>query len=120
MNWTLALPEIVLAVVGMATLVFGVLRKQQDTHAAVHHVHHWRISDHRSAGADADDRVRLQRPVVADPFSAFNQILILIGAALCSILALDWNRSQGIARFEFPVLVLFATVGMMIMASAAT
>ena len=48
----------------------------------------------------------------------FNQLLILSGAALCSILALDWNRSQGIARFEFPVLMLFSTIGMMIMASA--
>ena len=35
------------------------------------------------------------------------------------ILSLDWNRAQGIARFEFPVLMLFSTVGMMIMASAA-
>ena len=26
MNWTLALPEIVLACVGMATLIFGVLK----------------------------------------------------------------------------------------------
>ena len=56
---------------------------------------------------------------VADPFSAFNQILIISGAALSSILALDWNRAQGIARFEFPVLMLFSTVGMMIMASAS-
>ena len=31
MNWTLALPEIVLACIGMATLVFGVLRKQDST-----------------------------------------------------------------------------------------
>ena len=46
-------------------------------------------------------------------------MLILAGAALSLILALDWNRSQGIARFEYPVLVLFATVGMMVMASAS-
>jgi NADH-quinone oxidoreductase subunit N len=56
---------------------------------------------------------------VADPFSAFNQILILSGAAITLILALDWNRVQGIGRFEFPVLVLFSTVGMLIMASAS-
>ena len=31
MNWTLALPEIVLACIGMAILVFGVLRKQDTT-----------------------------------------------------------------------------------------
>ncbi len=56
---------------------------------------------------------------VADPFSAFNQILIISGAALSTIMALDWNRTQGIARFEFPVLMLFSTVGMMIMAGAS-
>ena len=31
MNWTLAIPEIVLACVGMGTMVFGVLRKQDST-----------------------------------------------------------------------------------------
>ena len=31
MNWTLALPEIVLACLGMAILIFGVLRKQDST-----------------------------------------------------------------------------------------
>ncbi len=30
MNWQLAWPEIVLAVCGMAILIFGVLRKKQD------------------------------------------------------------------------------------------
>ncbi len=31
MNWTIAVPEIVLACIGMAILVFGVLRKQDCT-----------------------------------------------------------------------------------------
>ena len=31
MNWIIALPEIVLACIGMAILVFGVLRKQDST-----------------------------------------------------------------------------------------
>ncbi len=56
--------------------------------------------------------------LVADPFSAFNQILILAGAAMSTILALGWNRAQNIARFEFPVLMLFSTIGMMLMAGA--
>jgi len=56
---------------------------------------------------------------VSDAFATFNKELILVGSALALILALDWNRSQGIARFEYPVLVLFATVGMMIMVSAS-
>jgi len=35
------------------------------------------------------------------------------------IVALDYNRSEGLNRFEFPVLVLLSTVGMMVMASAS-
>ena len=33
-------------------------------------------------------------------------------------MALRYNEEQGIARFEFPVLVLLATIGMMLMISA--
>jgi NADH-quinone oxidoreductase subunit N len=119
MNWTLALPEIVLAIVGMATLVFGVLRKHHDTTLLCTM---FTIGGFLIAGLLVLTRTAgfgFNGQYVADPFSAFNQVLILSGAALSSILALDWNRSQGIARFEFPVLMLFCTIGMMIMASAA-
>jgi NADH-quinone oxidoreductase subunit N len=56
---------------------------------------------------------------VADAFSRFTQVIILAGAALAIILSLDFNRQEeGLARFEFPVLILFATIGMMIMVAA--
>ena len=55
---------------------------------------------------------------VTDGFGAFMKILVLIGSALSVLLALDYNERQGIARFEFPVLVLLATTGMMMMISA--
>ena len=118
MNWTIVLPELVLACVGMATLIFGVLRKGQDSTLLCTM---FAIGGFLIAGMLVLTRtggVGFNGQFVADPFSAFNQILILSGAALASILALDWNRAQGIARFEFPVLMLFSTVGMMIMASA--
>ncbi|HEY4045101.1 MAG TPA: NADH-quinone oxidoreductase subunit NuoN [Rhodopila sp.] len=118
MNWTLALPEIVLSCIGMAILVFGVLRKQDSTLLSTM----FTIGGFLIAGLLVLTRTSgfgFHGQFVADPFSAFNQILILSGAALSSILALDWNRTQGIARFEFPVLMLFSTVGMMIMAGAS-
>jgi NADH-quinone oxidoreductase subunit N len=118
MNWTLALPEIVLACIGMATLVFGVLRKQDSTLLCTM----FTIGGFLIAGLLVLTRTNgfgFNGQFVADPFSAFNQILILAGAALSSILALDWNRAQGIGRFEFPVLMLFSTIGMMIMAGAS-
>lgn len=118
MNWTLAIPEIVLACVGMGTMVFGVLRKQDSTLLCTMFVNFGFLI----TGLLVLTRTNgfgFHGQFVTDPFSAFNQILILSGAALSSILALDWNRQQGLSRFEFPVLMLFSTVGMMIMASAS-
>ena len=118
MNWTLAVPEIVLACLGMAILIFGVLRKQDSTLlATMFTIGAFLITGFlvvtRAAGTGFHGQF------VTDAFATFNKELILLGGALSLILSLDWNRTQGIARFEYPVLVLFATVGMMIMASAS-
>ncbi len=43
---------------------------------------------------------------------------MLVASALAIIASLDYNEHENLRRFEFPVLVLFATVGMMLMASA--
>ncbi len=118
MNWTIALPEIVLSCIGMATLIFGVLRKQDSTLPCSM----FTIGGFLIAGLLVLTRTNgfgFHGQFVTDPFSAFNQILILSGAALSTVLALDWNRAEGIGRFELPVLMLFSTVGMMIMASAS-
>jgi NADH-quinone oxidoreductase subunit N len=118
MNWTLALPELVLTCCGMAILVFGVLRKQDSTMLATM----FTIGSFVIVGMLVETRISgfgFNGQFVSDAFATFNKELILLGGALALILALDWNRTQGIARFEYPVLVLFATVGMMIMVSAS-
>ncbi|PPQ35140.1 NADH-quinone oxidoreductase subunit NuoN [Rhodopila globiformis] len=117
-NWTLALPEIVLAVLGLGILLVGVLRKQDSTLLCTMFTLGALLITAllvltRSTG------FAFHGQMVKDAFSGFNQILILSGAALSIILALDWNRAQGIARFEFPVLILFSSVGMMVMAAAS-
>jgi NADH-quinone oxidoreductase subunit N len=55
---------------------------------------------------------------VADHFALFMKLLVLGGSALSLIMSLDYAEREGMARFEFPVLVLFATLGMMMMVSA--
>jgi NADH-quinone oxidoreductase subunit N len=118
MNWTLAVPELTLSVCGLGILVFGVLRRQDST----------LLCTMLTLGAILLTAVlMLTTPVghgfngqfVVDPFSAFMKVLILAGSAMAIIVALDYNAREGINRFEFPVLVLFCTVGMMIMASAS-
>jgi len=118
MNWTLAVPELVLTCGGMAILIFGVLRRQDSTLPATMLT----IGAFLLTGMLVATRISgygFNGQFVTDAFATFNKELILLGGALALILSLDWNRSQGIARFEYPVLVLFATVGMMVMASAS-
>src|ERR1700761_4450850 len=55
---------------------------------------------------------------VVDGFGAFSKMLVLIGSAGSLILAIRFNDREGIARPEYAVLVLIATVGMMAMISA--
>jgi NADH-quinone oxidoreductase subunit N len=53
-----------------------------------------------------------------DAFGVFMKSLVLIGSMTALVLSLDYFEREGVARFEFPVLVVFATVGMLIMVSA--
>jgi NADH-quinone oxidoreductase subunit N len=56
---------------------------------------------------------------VTDGFATFMKALVLLGAGLGLVLSLDHNRREDMERFEFPILVLFATIGMMLMISAS-
>ena len=62
--------------------------------------------------------VSLYGMFVTDGFGAMMKILVLIGSALAIMLSLRYNDHEKIARPEFPVLVLLATTGMMMMISA--
>jgi NADH-quinone oxidoreductase subunit N len=51
-------------------------------------------------------------------FSRYADLLVLLGAIAALILSLDYNQREDIARFEFPVLIIFAVLGMIVMVSA--
>ena len=55
---------------------------------------------------------------VADAFADFMKIFILAGAALTIVMSLKYIEREEMARFEIPILMLFATLGMMMMVSA--
>jgi NADH-quinone oxidoreductase subunit N len=118
MNWTLALPEIVLACCGMAILIAGVLQKRETFH----------LSSMLTVGAfllaamlviAGADGLGYHGQFTADSFGSFVKLLVLAASTLAIIASLDYNEHANLRRFEFPVLVLFATVGMMVMASAS-
>jgi NADH-quinone oxidoreductase subunit N len=56
--------------------------------------------------------------VMVDDFARFMKVLILIGSALAIILSFDFLRAAHVLKFEYPVLIMLCTVGMMLMASS--
>ena len=55
---------------------------------------------------------------VSDDFAVFMKLLVILGSFLTLIMSQSYIRRENMARFEYPILVLFATVGMMMMISA--
>src|SRR3546814_17375434 len=55
---------------------------------------------------------------IADAFGDFMKLLVLAGSAVSLVMALRYIEREDMARFEFSVLILLATVGMMMMISA--
>jgi NADH-quinone oxidoreductase subunit N len=55
---------------------------------------------------------------VDDAFSRFLKVLTLIGAMVSILLSVDWLQRNGLEKFEYPVLILLSTLGMMLLISA--
>jgi NADH-quinone oxidoreductase subunit N len=53
-----------------------------------------------------------------DGFARFAKLMILLSAAAVLLLGQDYMERRGILRFEYPLLVTLAVVGMMVMVSA--
>jgi NADH-quinone oxidoreductase subunit N len=117
MNWILALPELVLGLAGLAILGIGVLPKRNTFFAcSMAVVGAFLLTAVLVLGAPEGTGFGGQ--IVSDAFSRFTRVLILLGAAAGVALSLDYNARSGLDRFEYPVLLLFATLGMLIMVAA--
>jgi NADH-quinone oxidoreductase subunit N len=112
-------PEVVLAAGALVLLLIGVFRGDRSLRGL-------------SAGAVilfalAGGAVLIGSPArvlawnelyVADSFSAFLKVLILGGAAASVLLAIPYLERVRANRFEYPVLIVLATLGMAVMVSA--
>jgi len=114
-----ALPEIIVIAGAMALLMFGAFSGEQSARTvswlAVAVLILALIVSQLGGG---ERRLAFYGMFVTEAFALFMKALVLIGSAVTILLAMHYNEDQGIARFEFPVLVLLSTVGMMAMISA--
>ena len=116
---TAALPEVFLACAGMALLMLGVFRGEGSL----------RLVLTLSVVAIAIAAALLILPArpaaiafgglfVTDGFGDFMKLLVLIGSAVTMVMSLSFVEREQMARFEIPILMLFATLGMLMMISA--
>jgi len=55
---------------------------------------------------------------IQDDFARYMKVLVLVGSALALVLSVSSAADNGLAKFEYSVLIILATLGMMIMVSA--
>ncbi|HEY4274138.1 MAG TPA: NADH-quinone oxidoreductase subunit NuoN [Rhizomicrobium sp.] len=115
----LLLPELILALGAMALLLAGAIGGEKTAPA----ISLGAIALFVAAGAAViwlvpEQGIAFHGAFIADGFARFAKILILAGAALSILLADEFFSARAMARFELPVLMVLATLGMMLMVSA--
>jgi len=139
------LPEIVVALGAMALLMVGAMLEPQPKlaahapappygsakHAAHDHTAHrhgeaigwlailvFAAALYLVATGPGRTLTLFDRGFISDGFARFMKVLILIGAAASLMLSFDELKRNKVMQFEYPVLVMLATIGMMVMVSA--
>ncbi len=113
------LPELILAIGAMALLLTGAIGGDK-TGPVISWGAIGLVAASGVAVVTGSDAVAFHDAFVSDGFARFAKVLILLGAALSILLAEEFFARIKLARFELPVLMLIATLGMMLMVSSAS
>ena len=120
LNLLPALPELIMAVGGMVLLMLGVFQgdksfRQVSNLSILLLLLSMVVMINQVGGAR---EVIFGGMFVTDAFAVFAKTLVYIGSAVAILISGKYLSEHGIAKFEYPILVLFATLGMLIMISA--
>jgi NADH-quinone oxidoreductase subunit N len=118
-NLAVVAPEIALAVAAMAILMWGAYSPREVGGPAL-----WltalllAITGLWVGFQPEGTRLAFEGAFVSDGFARFAKVLILLTAAAGLALSGEYLRKASLLKFEYPVLVILACVGMMTMVSA--
>ena len=114
------LPEIILSVYAMLALVGAVYTAKDElattlcwlTSILFAIVAFWISSDSASA------QTAFKGMFIDDGFARFAKVVILLSAAAVLVMSVDYMRRRDLMKFEYPILIVLAVVGMMMMVSS--
>jgi len=114
------LPEIVLGLGAMALLMFGVYRGER----SVRTVDYASVALLIIAGLivlalPAGKLVTFDGSFVVDDFARFLKVLAVIGSAAAILMSMDHAERERQQRFEYSILIVLSTLGMLMLISAA-
>ena len=112
------LPELVLAIGALALLLIGVFGGERSGQLVSTLAILLIIAAALALGFKAEDGTTFSGAFVLDPFARFMKLLVLIGAGFAIVMSVGYARREKFDRFEYPVLIVLATLGMMVMVSA--
>ena len=115
-----ALPEVILAVGAIVLLLIGAFRGKT-TDGPMSEIAVAILGAALLAivlGGAKSDGIAFDDAFIADRFGDFMKVLSLIGSIVTLLMAGDFFRRAGVDKFEFPILIVLATLGMMILISA--
>lgn len=119
-NLYVALPEIFLAIAAMALLMIGVFRgnksyRQVANLSALTLLVALALMITQVGGARD---TTFGGMFVTDAFAVFAKTLVYLGSAAAILISGRFMAENDIDKFEYPILILFATLGMLLMISA--
>ncbi len=119
-DFSIALPELILSLYAMAALVFAVYTGKDALTDALT----WATAGLMVALAlwiglgQSGTQTAFGGMFTNDAFARFAKVTILVSAAAVLVISRDFMARRGLGRFEYPILVALAVVGMMVMVSA--
>ena len=115
---TPVLPEIILSVGALLLVLYGAWRGERSSEGVNVGALILLIFTFFLVVSQSGSVTTLNGAFIADPFARIMKALILIGSAATILLSRDYFQRERIDRFEYPILIVLCTIGMMVMASA--
>ena len=113
------LPEFLLAVGSLVLLLIGAIRGERSA---------WIVTELAIAllgvafllavGTPSHGVAVFGDAFLDDPYARFVKALALLGSVVTLVMSIGFLRQEGIDRFEYPVLIVISTLGMMMLISA--